>query len=48
MAGNNLSQRQKMIEMMRRMVREQELQKNPNKKALIELVDRALVQLVRI
>ena len=39
---------QKMIEMMRRMVREQELQKNPNKKALIELVDRALVQLVRI
>ena len=39
---------QKMIEMMRQMVREQELQTNSNKKELIALVNRALVQLVRI
>jgi aminopeptidase N len=39
---------QKMIEMMRQMVREQELQANSNKKELIALVNRALVQLVRI
>jgi aminopeptidase N len=39
---------QKMIEMMRQMVREQELQANSNKKEMIALVNLALVQLVRI